>query len=123
MEQDSETINSGNIVDEHRNPDGTFKVGHPKLGGKKLGTRNFMTDFEEVIADIAKEKGISVSDARKQVLKSGFKYTLEGSATHYKDIADRVYGKVPENLNVQANVDVNIITPEQQAKWDALLNQ
>ena len=42
-------INSSSIVGSERNPDGTFREGHIKVGGKELGTRDFATDFDEAV--------------------------------------------------------------------------
>lgn len=85
------TTDSGNIVE--RNPDGTFKEGHSKLGGKQSGTRDFATDFDEVVKDIAKENNLTVSDVRKVLLKQAYKQAKDGNYSFYKDIHDRVYGQ------------------------------
>jgi succinylglutamate desuccinylase len=99
MDKDTEkTINGGNSVE--RNPDGTFKVGHPKLGGKALGTRNFETDFDEAVEEIAKENGMTKSEARKLLLKVAFKQAKDGNFNFYKDIHDRIYGKAPEEIKI-----------------------
>jgi len=105
MEQDSKTTNSGNIVDNHRNPDGTFKEGHPKLGGKQIGTRDFATDFDEVVEEIAEENGITKSQARKHLLKVAYKQSKDGNYSFYKDIHDRIYGQAKQVI------DQNITLP------------
>jgi hypothetical protein len=106
--------NSGEIVENYRNPDGTFKAGHPKLGGKELGTNNFATDWDEVVDEIAKENNITKSQARKRLLKVAYKHANEGNFSFYKDIHDRLYGKAKETIKVEGEpidkIEVEIIT-------------
>ena len=96
------TNNSGETVE--RNPDGTFKVGHKKLGGKELGTRNFATDFDEAVEEIAKDNNMTKSEARKLLLKVAYKNAKDGNYSFYKDIHDRLYGTAQNNVNIDATI-------------------
>jgi hypothetical protein len=63
------------------------------LKGRSKGTRDFATDFDEVVEEIAKEEGITKSQARKDLLKVAYKHAKTGDYNFYRDIHDRVYGK------------------------------
>lgn len=102
------TINSGEVVE--RNPDGTFKNGHKKLGGKELGTNNFATDFDEAVAEIAKDNNMTKSEARKLLLKVAYKNAKDGNYSFYKDIHDRIYGTAQNNVNLSGEVKTKIVS-------------
>jgi len=72
--------------------------GNPK--GRPLGSKNFTTDFDEVVEEIAKLNNISPSEARKILLKKAYLEAKEGSFPFYKDIQDRYYGKAPESIDI-----------------------
>lgn len=103
-----ETKNKGEIRDEFgvvRDENGRFVKGterHPDAG-KKLGTRDFATDFDEVVEEIAKENGITKSQARKHLLKVAYKNAKEGNYSFYKDIHDRVYGQPRNHTDLTTN--------------------
>jgi hypothetical protein len=64
--------------------------------GYTKGVRNFNTDFDEVVEEIAQENNITVSQARKRLLKVAYKQANDGVFQYHKDIHDRVYGKPKE---------------------------
>lgn len=74
------------------------------LKGKPVGIRNFSTDFDEAVEEIAKEEGITKSQARKTLLKRAYKEAKAGNYNFYKDIIDRDYGKAPDVIDVNARV-------------------
>lgn len=76
--------------------------------GRPVGTRNFQTDFDEVVEEIAKANNITNSEARKILIKKAYGEAKDGNFQYYKDIVERVYGKVPDNLNVGGNLVINI---------------
>lgn len=89
MEQDSEKngINSG------KDPKtGRFLPGNPG-GGRPAGSRDFATDFDEAVQEIADENGITKSQARKHLFKVAYKQAKDGNYSFYKDIHDRTYGQ------------------------------
>jgi hypothetical protein len=119
MEQD--TNNKGEIKDElgiKRDEKGRFVEGterHPDAG-KKLGTRDFATDFDEVVEEIAEENGITKSQARKHLLKVAYKNAKEGNYSFYKDIHDRVYGQAKNTTDLNLNGKIEIV-------FDPIFNQ
>lgn len=88
-----------------RNEDGTFVKGvSGNPAGRTKGTRDFATDFDEVVKDIAKENNLTVSDVRKVLLKQAYKQAKDGNYSFYKDIHDRVYGSATQKINIDADV-------------------
>lgn len=74
--------------------DTRFKPGQSgNPAGRPKGSKNFETDFDEAVEEIAKESGITRSEARKLLLKVAFKNAKEGNYSFYKDIHDRIYGQ------------------------------
>lgn len=61
--------------------------------GKSVGTKSFETDFDEAVDELAKENGMSRSEARKLLLKVAFKQAKDGNYSFFKDIHDRIYGQ------------------------------
>ena len=76
--------------------------------GKPPGIRNFSTDFDEVVEEIAKLNKITKSEARKVLLKVAYMNAKDGNFNFWKDIHDRIYGKVPDNLKVQGSLTIQI---------------
>lgn len=70
------------------------------LNGRPAGTNNFETDFDEAVDEIAKENGMTRSEARKLLLKVAFKHAKEGNYSFYKDIHDRIYGTATNKVDV-----------------------
>lgn len=100
MEQDNEKIVENTTDNPYTDPiTGKFKPGNPG-GGRTPGTRDFATDFDEVVKDIAKENNLTVSDVRKVLLKQAYKQAKDGNYSFYKDIHDRVYGTATQKTEV-----------------------
>jgi hypothetical protein len=81
---------------------GQFKKGQDprrNIEGRPVGSKNFTTDFDEVVEDIAKANGITKSEARKILLKVAFTQAKGGNYNFWKEIIDRYYGKTPEEFN------------------------
>lgn len=72
--------------------------------GRPAGTRDFATDFDEVVRDIAKENNLTVSDVRKVLLKQAYKQAKDGNYSFYKDIHDRVYGQAKQPVEHSGGV-------------------
>lgn len=83
---------------------GQFLPGN-KLGGKTVGQRDFATDFDEAVDEIAKDNGITRSEARKILFKVAYKNAKDGNFSFYKDIHDRIYGTATQNVKVDANIN------------------
>lgn len=125
MEKD--TDNKGIITDElgvKRDDKGRFVEGterHPDAG-KKLGSRDFATDFDEVVDDLAKENNMTKSEVRKVLLKVAYKNAKDGIYSFYKDIHDRLYGTAPNKLDITTGGD-KIINSEEIIKLANELNE
>src|SRR3990167_5461168 len=68
--------------------------------GRPLGSKNFSTDFDEVLEEIAKINNISKSEARKILIKRAYSEAKDGNYNFYKDILDRDYGRAKETIEV-----------------------
>ena len=107
--QSSEIPADAGKIQETRNDKGQYLPGvsgHPE--GKIPGTRNFSTDFDEVTEEIAKLNKITKSEARKVLLKVAYMNAKDGNFNFWKDIHDRIYGKVPDSLKVQGSLVIQI---------------
>ncbi len=62
------------------------------LEGRPVGSRDFATDFDEAVEEIAKDNNMTKSEARKLLLKVAYKNAKDGNYSFYKDIHDRLYG-------------------------------
>lgn len=90
--------------------------------GRPAGTRDFATDFDEVVKDIAKENNLTVSDVRKVLLKQAYKQAKDGNYSFYKDIHDRVYGQATQKQEIKADVEITGgLTPDEKEKLLNLL--
>jgi hypothetical protein len=122
MEQNN--TNSEKIVSKEElfDENGRFKVGHPKVGGKEKGTRDFATDWDEVVDEIAEENGITKSQARKHLLKVAYKQAKDGNFNFFKDVHDRVYGQAKQRGEVEHSGSVLVLPSELINKNDTSSN-
>ena len=90
---------------------GDFKKGDPRCNreGRPKGTKNFETDFNKAVEEIAKENGMTRSEARKLLLKVAFKQAKDGNYSFYKDIHDRIYGQARNTLDVKGSLELKQI--------------
>lgn len=95
-----EVVENNSVKDNERNSDGTFANGHKKLGGIKLGGSHFKTDMDDVLEEIAKLNKISFNEARKILLRTAYSQAKGGNFNYWKEIIDRYYGKVVDNVNL-----------------------
>ena len=86
------------------------------LEGRPVGSRDFATDFDEVVEEIAEENGITKSQARKHLLKVAYKHAKEGNYSFYKDIHDRVYGSATNKTDLNLKGDLIVQISETIAK-------
>jgi len=77
--------------------------------GKPIGLKNFETDFDDAVKEIAEEKGITIGEARNILFKKAYTEAEKGNFLYYRDIIDRLYGKVVEKTETKsANLNYNI---------------
>jgi hypothetical protein len=81
------------------------------LDGRPQGSRNFATDFDEVVEEIAKDNSITKSEARKILLKVAYKNAKEGDYSFWRDIHDRLYGKPVQPTDITSQGERIIIMP------------
>jgi len=101
------------ITGEKQEHKGQFKKGDDprrNLDGRPVGSRDFATDFDEAVEEIAKENNMTRSQARKLLLKVAYKNAKDGNYSFYKDIHDRIYGTAQNNLNVSGELTSKIIS-------------
>lgn len=112
-----------------RNEDGTFVKGvSGNPAGRTKGTRDFATDFDEVVKDIAKENNLTVSDVRKVLLKQAYKQAKDGNYSFFKDIHDRIYGQAKQTTELTGKDGKDLIPDKQseekaQEAIDSFLNK
>ncbi len=115
MEENTEKpLNNGKKI--VRNEKGQLKKGSIlNPDGKPKGTNNFETDFDEAVEEIAKENGMTRSEARKLLLKVAFKQAKDGNYSFYKDIHDRIYGHAKQSTDITTGGEkitgINYIIP------------
>ena len=94
------------------------------LAGKPPGTKNFETDFDEAVDEIAKENKMTRSEARKLLLKVAFKQAKDGNYSFYKDIHDRIYGQASQKIDTEnKNVNVNLVIEDKDKIKNVIRDQ
>jgi hypothetical protein len=83
--------------------------------GRPKGSRDFATDFDEAVEEIAKDNNITKSEARKTLLKVAYKNAKEGNFNFYKDIHDRVYGTATNKVDVTTDGEKINVDPKKIA--------
>jgi hypothetical protein len=81
--------------------------------GRPKGSRDFATDFDEVVEEIAKDNGITRSEARKILLKVAYKNAKEGDYSFWRDIHDRLYGKPIQPTDITSKGERIVIMPSE----------
>lgn len=104
---------SGKLDKPLRDENGRLLPNQPSLNpsGRPVGSRDFATDFDEVVEEIAEENGITRSQARKHLLKVAYKQAKEGNYSFYKDIHDRVYGQAVSKTELTGKDGAELPTP------------
>lgn len=90
-----------------------FKKGQSgNPSGKKKGTKNFSTLFQEAIKRIAKMEKVSPKDIDFELILTAVDKARIGNYSFFKDIMDRRFGKAKEDMDVSLTVK-DIITKKQ----------
>jgi len=93
---------------------GQFTKNDPRINreGRPVGSKDFSTDFDDAVEELAKEEGITLSQARKDLLKVAYKHAKHGNYSFYKDIHDRIYGQATNKTDLTSGgekLQVNIV--------------
>ena len=102
------TENPDKITEEtgiKRDDKGRFIKGtKPAPGpGRTKGTLDFDTYFKKAVKKVANNLNLEPDDVDVEILIKGLSEALGGSYNFWKDIVDRRYGKVKENINVDSS--------------------
>lgn len=88
-----------------RNPNGTFPKGvSGNPAGKPKGTESFATKFYRVIDKLAKQNDLTPDEIEEQLILVGYKKAKDGDYNFYRDLHDRVHGRAPQTINVDADI-------------------
>lgn len=96
----NEEAEKNGIKTDTRDEKGRFADGNPGGPGRPLGMRDFATDFDEAVEEIAKANNITISEARKILLKRAYAEAKNGKFPFYKDIMDRYYGEAQKLIDI-----------------------
>lgn len=105
-----------------RNPDGTFPKGvsgNPE--GKNAGTQHFKTMFMKAIEKVAKDTGGKPEDQEIQIIVRGILEARKGNFPFYKDVLDRVYGKAPQTIDLNATINKEELTDQEKEMLNKLV--
>ncbi len=88
-------------ADEYLDPETKkFKEGNPG-GGRKKGTRDWKTDFDEAVNTVAKQLGKTKSEVRTLLLVKGISEARGGNFNFWSHIMEREYGKIRIGIDFQ----------------------
>lgn len=87
-----------------------FKKGDPRRINKPKGARSFKTIFEEAAREVADDLklGKKPDAVQLEIVKRGIKKGLQGNYNFYRDTFDRLYGKAKENINLEAEGQIQL---------------
>lgn len=102
-----------------------FQKGDPRINrnGRPQGHRDFNTDFDEAVDDIAKEEGITRSEARKALFKVAYHQAKAGNYNFYKDVTDRRYGTAVNKTELVVEMDPESKEKAKKAVSEYLKNE
>jgi len=115
---------AGKKQDIKRNPDGTFPKGvsgNPE--GKNAGTQHFKTIFIKAMEKIAKDTGEKAEDQEMKIVARGILEARKGNFPFYKDVLDRVYGKAPQTIDLNATVKRDELTEQEIEMLNKLVGE
>ena len=87
--------------------------------GRPLGSKNFSTLFDEVIEDIAKDKKITIEQARKDLIETAYNKARQGNFLFFKDLMDRRFGQPTKPIDITTGGE-SFIRPTDEERKKAL---
>lgn len=74
------------------------------LDGRPVGSLDFKTKFEIFLNKLAKQNDMSPQEIDEQLFAVAYKKAKEGDYQFWRDLHDRIYGKAPQTINVDADI-------------------
>ena len=102
---------------------GKFVKGNPG-GGRPAGAKNFETDFLEAVGKIAEANNITKVEAMEILLRKAYSEAKNGQFNFYKDIMDRLYGKVVDKTDITTKgASMNSLKDLSNAELESIISQ
>ncbi len=114
------SVKNGQNREYKRDEKGRFIKGTAPGPGRKH--RDFFTDFKQAAKEIAQKLGIKDKKKEERIyielMKQGIKSGLKGNYNFWRDLADRIYGKQTEKVDLTTGGEQLgvIILPAKQKK-------
>lgn len=122
MDKDTEILNNNSekIV---RNEKGQLPKGAVlNPNGRPKGSESFSTKFYKVIDKLANQNDLTPDEIEEQLILVGYKKAKEGDYQFYRDLHDRIHGKAPQTINLDADIHTDDgLTKEEKEKLLTLL--
>lgn len=91
------------------------------LDGRPTGAEGFKTMFVRAIEKIAKDTGGKPEDQEMQIITRGILEARKGNFPFYKDVLDRVYGKAPQTIDLNATINKEELTDQEKEMLNKLV--
>lgn len=91
------------------------------LDGRPTGAEGFKTMFIRAIEKIAKDTGGKPEDQEMQIITRGILEARKGNFPFYKDVLDRVYGKAPQTIDLNATINKEELTDQEKEMLNKLV--
>lgn len=115
-------LNSAEIVQDLHDENGNFKPGHPKVGGKKKGTKHFTTLIAEMLKEkiqIKKDGQIIEMTVDKAMVEAMIRQVIKGDVKAFQALTDRHDGKPHQSIDMEVSeppVPIMPLTTKQKKK-------
>ena len=104
IEENNEKNDNQTKTDKYLDPQTKkFKKGNPG-GGRTKGTRDWATDFNLAVKQIAKETKQTISQVRTDLLVKGIREAKNGNFNFWQELIQRDYGKTSQPIEADINV-------------------
>lgn len=100
------------LEENWRNPDGTWKAGHPSTGGRTLGSLDFKTKWYKMVDKLAAQNNLTPEEIDQQLLLVGYKKAKDGDYSFYRDAMDRIHGRPMQPTDITSGgkeIPLNLI--------------
>lgn len=110
------TENNSEKREHKRDEKGRFVKGTVGGPGRKKGTRDFITDFMIACREVAKAVKLKKDpdQIKIELIKRGIKEGLAGKFPFWEKLIERVYGKVPEQIELTETQKLVVLDDENE---------